>query len=537
MNKFFSSLYKMMSSFRRSPAGQAPTLSGDDIQALKELAYKVGTSMTDKGQALPIAGGRSSVSDAARTSLSSLLSTIVPDVPFDYLRIMEHLSKWDGDFSYAVDNIVQLSNTNFTVTFDDSVSSEQAKEMMTVLKRAWRNWYNQSDGLNSLIGDLLAQTATTGSLSAEIVPRIDLKSVEKVVLVNPVSIRFKYDPDKDLNMPYQQVNTMGATIEGLIPLNTVTYKYYAIRRINDKPYAIPPLLSSLEAISVEKDMTDSIRNVVSKLGMLGFLQVLVTAPQRMQGESDKMYQDRCEQYIDAAIPQVDKSLRKGYVLGFKDTHEFKMNDVTTNVNGAEKLFEMNAQLKMSGLKQDPLMLGRNFSTTETIGRVILAKLTTQITSYQKIVATFLEELFTMHLLLCGYKFDFIDVEFERPMVGDRLRDEQVFSAKIQNYDDLYNQGVVSQEQRAQALGFEKPDQEEPRSSAITSAIDTNNNGDDTDKTDPTKDDDPTDPKTTGDDKAYGKAVQALKKKLLKDAIAELKKSLGGEGEEFNYGEE
>lgn len=533
MNKFFSSLYKMVSSFRRNGGGD---LSGDDIRALKELAYKIGTSMTDRGQELPIAGGRSSMSDAARTSLSSLLSTIVPEVPFDYLRIMEHLSKWDGDFSYAVDNIVQLSNTNFTVTFDDSVPSEQAKEMMTVLKRAWRNWYNQSDGINSLIGDLLAQTATTGSLSAEIVPRTDLKCVDKVVLVNPVNIRFKYDSEKDMNVPYQQVNTMGATVEGLIPLNTVTYKYYAIRRINDKPYAIPPLLSSLEAVAVEKDMTDSIRNVVSKLGMLGFLQVLVTAPQRRQGESDQMYQDRCTSYIDAAIPQVDKSLRKGYVLGFKDTHEFKMNDVTTNVNGAEKLFEMNAQLKMAGLKQDPLMLGRNFSTTETIGRVILAKLTTQITAYQKIVATFLEELFTMHLLLCGYKFDFMDVEFERPMVGDKLRDEQVFSAKIQNYNDLYNQGIVSQEQRAQALGFEKPDLDEPRSYSTVSEpvlddIDDVDSGDD-----PTGDDDPTDPKTTGDDKAYRKAVKSLKKKMLRDAVAELKKSLGGEGEEFNYGE-
>ena len=139
-----------------------------------------------------------------------------------------------------------------------------------------------------------------------------------------------------------------------------------------------------------------------------------------------------------------------------------MEDVTTNVNGAEKLFEMNAQLKMSGLKQDPLMLGRNFSTTETIGRVILAKLTTQIASYQSVVSTFMEELFTMHLRLCGYTFDFLDVEFERPMVGDQLRDAQVFGEKINNYITLYKQGILSQAQVAQLLGFEQADQDEPR---------------------------------------------------------------------------
>lgn len=527
MSKFFNGLRRFFG--RQS---DQPELTREDVSTLKSLAYKVG-SVIDGAQALPIAGGRSSMSDAARVSLSSLLTTIVPDVPFDYLRLMEHLSKWDGDFSYAVDNIVQLSNTNFNVTFDDSVSSEQSQEMMISLKRAWRDWYNQSEGMNSLIGDLLAQTATTGSLSAEIVPRIDLKGVDKIVLVNPVNIRFKYDTEKDMNLPYQQVNTIGATIEGLIPLNTVTYKYYAIRRINDKPYAIPPLLSSLEAVYVERDMMDSIRGVVSKLGMLGFLQVLVTAPQRKQGESDEAYQHRCSMYISSAIPEIDKSLRKGYVLGFKDSHEFKMNDVTTNVNGAEKLFEMNAQIKMSGLKQDPLMLGRNFSTTETIGRVILAKLTTQITSYQKVVAKFMEEAFTMHLRLAGFRFEFMDVEFERPMVGDKLRDEQVFAERIQNYDNLYKQGVVSQEQRAQALGFEKPDQEEPRSSSM-GIIDST---DDSNSDDPTDDEDATDEKTTGADKAYKKAVQRLKRKLLRDALEELKKSLGGIGEEFQYGDE
>ena len=261
-------------------------LSVDEISTLKDLAFKAGTSVDSEGHvSLPVRGGRSSVSDSSRTNLTSMLSTIVPDVPFQYLKIMEHLSKWDGDFSYAVDNIVQLSNTNFTVTFDDGVPQEQIKEMQMILKRSWRDWYNQSEGINALVGDLLAQTATTGSLSAEMVPRQDLKGIDKAVLVNPVNIRFKYDTEKDMNVPYQKVNGMlsGAMTDGLKELNPITYKYYAIRRINDKPYAIPPMLAALDSIAVEKDMVDSVRTVVDKLGMLGFLQVLVTAPQREKG--------------------------------------------------------------------------------------------------------------------------------------------------------------------------------------------------------------------------------------------------------------
>jgi hypothetical protein len=64
---------------------------------------------------------------------------------------------------------------------------------------------------------------------------------------------------------------------------------------------------------------------------------------------------------------------------------------------------MNTEHKMAGLKQDPLMLGRNFSTTETIGRVILTKLSAQVANYQATTAAFLEELFLLDINLQGWK--------------------------------------------------------------------------------------------------------------------------------------
>lgn len=460
---------------------------------------------------LPTAGGRSSVSDSENIGLVTLLNTIVPDVPFEYLGVLEHLSKWNSDFSYAVDNIVHLGSTEFNIEYDDNVTAEQMREMNRELKRSYGYWYNNSDGIDALISDLLAQVAISGCLSAEIVPRMDLQGVAYAVLVAPKEIRFKYDKNTDRSKAYQKVKNWINIDNGLKELNPVTYKYYALRRMNDKPYAIPPMLASLENISIEKDMMKNIKTIVEKLGVLGFLQVLLCPPTRLPGESEEMYQAKCRQSLISTLPQIQNGMRDGFVIGFKGTHEFEMQDVSTNVTGATDLMDLNAQLKMSGLKQDPLMLGRNFSTTETLGRVILAKMTTQVSKYQKPVARFLEEMFTMHLRLKGFNFEFVEVTFDKPMVGDKYREEQVNELRITNAEKLYNAGIIGQTQRANNLGYERPDLPEPRITA-DETIDVVENPDEG------MSDDVTNPDTQENEKE----------------LYNLWKKLRGDGENFDY---
>lgn len=220
-------------------------------------------------------------------------------------------------------------------------------------------------------------------------------------------------------------------------------------------------------------MMCNFRHIIKQLGAFGFLEVLLTATSKLppasnggQIESDGAYQERLRTYLNNQVPEIEKSLAKGFVAGFKGSHEFEMKGNIQNPEGARKLFEMNTEMKMSGLKQDPLMLGRNYNTTETLGKVIITKLSAQLQNYQKLVATFLEEMFLLELRLGGYMVDNVIVEFEVPSLSDQVKDAQAFKLKIENYNALYNQGVIDQQQRSQALGWEKPAEEEPRMGAI-----------------------------------------------------------------------
>lgn len=415
---------------------------------------------------LPVKGGRSTVPDSV--GLLSILfnefGTINPEFNVEYLKALEHLAMFNADLSLAVENVVSLGNTEFRIEFDDKVPAEMSKEMNALIRQKARKWYKNSEGLHSLVNDLLAQVSITGVVSAEIVPDNDLSGVKKVVIVSPKSIRFVRKEKDDEFKPFQvikgQLDMENTT--GLKELNEVTYKYIALRRINENPYGIPPFLAALESITIERDMICNMVNVIKKLGILGFLSVLVNKPaKKTTGETDAQYRQRMLEYLQEVAPQVDASMAKGYVVGFKDTHEFKMDGVLTNTAGAKDIVGMNDATKFAGLKMDPLMMGRNNSTTETLARVILVKTIAQTINFQKTVGAFLRELFLMELLLAGYRVTSLEVRFEKAMIGDKLKEEQARTIQIDNAVKLRNEGIINQQQVAEELGYEKPDQEEP----------------------------------------------------------------------------
>ena len=137
-------------------------------------------------QPMPTNGGRSSEPENGISILEFVneLAMVEPDVARYIYDALENLAVYNADLSYAVDNIVQLGSTNFETYFDDSVPDEVAKEMKLLLKGKFKNWYTHSEGIVSLVNDLLVQLAITGALSAEKVIREVLGGVKQVVLVS-----------------------------------------------------------------------------------------------------------------------------------------------------------------------------------------------------------------------------------------------------------------------------------------------------------------------------------------------------------------
>lgn len=415
-----------------------------------------------------VKSGRQSVAEGSEQFQGYMerMMKLKPDFKLEVLSAIEHLAMYHSDVSYAVDNIVSLSNTPFQVYFLDTVSDEQAKEMKLHLKRRSKDWYAHSGGLNSMVNDLLAQASIFGALSAESIPNDDLTGVKKNVLVSPKNIRFRYDIKGSKYIPIQVGQGTGNSPSQDIELNETTYKYISLRRFNEKPYAVPPFLSALYSVSTGLEMSESMKSVMKNLGVLGFLEVLVNAPKPLPQEDEDTYYERSKSYLTKVIPEIENGINRGFVTGFKGLHSFEMKSTTNGAEGASQLVDINDQKTFAGLKQDGLMFGRTFSTTETLGRVILAKMTTQAANYQRVIATYLENLFLLELSLFGFDVEDVSVEFEPPMIGDKDKEVTARGKEIDNTQKLYSAGIISQQQRAVELGYEKPDQEEPRPALI-----------------------------------------------------------------------
>lgn len=439
---------------------------------------------------LPIKGGQETQRPGG-SILDSLVSNLVvenPNFHFELLDTLYQLATFNEDFSYAVDNITQLGNTEYQIYFNDTLPKSMIKKCLEEIETAGSTWYE--GGLSGLIDDLLANTVIGGAICSEIVPKKDLSGVHKAVIVPISEVRIAYNTTtKDYDYLQHSFRRNSKT-PGYIKLNPITFKYYAYRKFKGNPYAIPSFLTAIDGIKLDNDMICGLKNVMTRLGIFGFLEVLVNPPNRLASEvgrgGDDRYYSRCKSYLkNEVIPEVEKGFNKGYIVGYNKTHEFKMQNTTPqSMSGINSLIELVTTKKHSGLKQDPMMLGRNQTTTETLGRVLLAKLGNQVRNYQKLVANFLSDMFYIHLNLKGYPVEFVKVEFEPAMIGDSERENRAYGLKLDNLSKLYNQGIIDQNQYAQEAGYEKPAEKEPKQTL------------DPDTTKPGKEKDPTDGNTT-----------------------------------------
>lgn len=430
---------------------------------------------------LPVKGGRTSVYEGTRSGFGNKNTPEATTFPFQHLQFLQNLAMWNRHISLAVENIVTLGNTPYEIDFGDT-GQEQAKQMRKHLDIVVPNWYEFSDGEASLDNDLLAQTAIYGAISAEGVVKKNLSGISKIVRVDPYYIRFAYDDKKDIHVPLQQAEFMAknkrklsSKYPGYIELNTRQYCYIAARRFTHQPYGVPPFISAIEDLLIENDMIKNFANVMRRLGMLGLLSVLVRAPKANSSETPAAYQDRMVKYLQDIMPGIEDGLHKGVIVGFKDSHDIQATANNLNAGEGENLLRMVKSLVYSGLKQDPNMHGENFSTTETFGRVILAKMSRQIANYQGVLAGFKERMFKLELVLAGFTPDLVRIKYEAPTISDRKAEAETDKINIANARELYNDGLISQDRRAEILtnitGQEEPDQDEPRFAAPVLSID------------------------------------------------------------------
>lgn len=418
------------------------------------------------------AGGRDSKPDFSTTSnvidsLTSRLRRLESEV-FPIIPLIRKLSKVNPDLGQAFNDIVQLANTGFKINFDPSVTPEVMDAMRLEVEEASKNWSTGVAGCHGLANKMFSQAMIGGAISNEWVPNKTLTGIRKVFFVNPENIRFIYDEFLEDYLPHQHVaNTLfgGYDVKqgSLVKLNPRKYRYYALNGDEDIPYGSPPYWASLDPINTQEGMMENIKFVSKMLGLLGYMDVKIEKPFQEPDESVATYTKRLEGMLDTLKARVKEGFKDGINVGFKDDHEFDFHSATKDVSGAEKIFSMNEQLVSSGLKYDSAFLGRAYGgSSDGFITILFTKMISQLTNMQMVVAENLSYGISLHLRLKGFKFKYLNIEFNKSTITDELKYQQAQEYKIKNNQNLYKDGIIGQDKYADNMGYKKPDQPEPR---------------------------------------------------------------------------
>ena len=399
------------------------------------------------------------------TDIKGKTTFITPGFIAEYIPIIRKLSWINEDMGLAVNDMVRLTNTGHRIKFGPEVEAELQSEMREHLEEKQIEWGDGVDGINGLVNKLIAQIWIAGALSGEWVVANDKKGIKNMVLVNPETIVFSWNKKQLRYEPYQKqtYEMTGIIGEKYEKLNENTYRYYGINGDTEAPYGIPPFLTALNAISTQQDMLANIRYMMKQIGLLGFFEALMEKPGQRDGENEEQYIARLNTTLDEAKKKIIDGIGEGVIVGYKDEHEFNFNSTTKDLNGVGEIYNQNERGVANGLKYSPEFLGVSGSKGSEGGMgIVFTKMLSQLTNIQSVIASYLKFGYTLELRLAGYDFESLMVEFNPSTISDDLKYQQGQEVKVRNVIAKYGQGIIGQQQAADELGYDKPDQEEPR---------------------------------------------------------------------------
>lgn len=371
-----------------------------------------------------------------------------PSFQFEQLALLELLGRYNPDVSQALKIHVDLGNSGHGI----EVEARNAEAVLDRINWLAANCYALGGGVDGLVNHFLRQIPLMGALSGEWVVAPNLRDGMVDVVTVPVkSIRFRRVDGQWLPCQYTGA---GFGEAGYVTLNPRTYSYSPVITEDGKPYAIPALIAALKNIEIQIDAVDGIRSIIRKMGLLGFLDVVLKVPQQKAGESDDTFRSRLQKRLQTYAASYSANLSKGVSVHYDDQEAKHTALSAGTAAGAAQIFNLNEEQVFSALDIPPSMAGRSFSTTETYATVDFRRLATKLQTSQRLIKRFIEKGYTLDLLLRGIDAK-VAVTFN-PIAG--MNDKEAAEAeetRVRTVLAKRDGGLISDDEAAQELGYEQ----------------------------------------------------------------------------------
>jgi len=364
--------------------------------------------------------------------------------PFEMLRVYRFLRDAIPDVSDAVWTWKRLCQSGYDIEIvgeSSGVAKRRAGRLIDSLNKRVNSGDNGMDGLLDVVyGSLF----TYGAAALEIVPSQSRESIHDVVPVDVWTVRFRREDG--VLQPYQAVDGRE------VALPRERFIYLGLDRDGTNPYGRSMLRSIPFVVKIQQRLLEDMAKATHNAGWAK-LHVSYTPEERQRGESAEAYETR--------IASNFESLREK--LGGLETDQNLVTydnvkvDLVRGDQRSQVFYENHKVIEeqvITGVHLMPILMGRNYGTTETYGTAQFEIINRQARAVNRSIKRLLERLYNFELALMWGEAE-ARVHMRENRTVDVLNEATARSREIANALKLRDAGLMDADGVARALGLER----------------------------------------------------------------------------------
>jgi hypothetical protein len=364
------------------------------------------------------------------------------ETPFEMLRVFRFLRDAIPDISDAVWTWKRLCQTGWDTAIVNAGSEMAAQRAQRLIDGLNRRVNGGDNGMDGLIDILYMSLFTYGAAALEVVLSKSRESIWDVVPVDVWTVRFRRENGR---LQAYQLQDGEA-----VPLPMDRFIYIGLDRDGTNPYGRSMLRSIPFVVKIQQRLMEDMAKAVHNAGW-SRLHVQYEPGERRRGESAEQYQERAA---------ADLEMLREKLSGLKpDQNLVTYDNVRVSLvqgNQHAQIFYDNHKVieeqVITATHLMPVLLGRNYGTTETYGTAQFEIINRQAAAVNRCVKRLLERLYNFELALMWGEAE-ARVHMRDNRTVDIYREAQARAKEIESVLKLHEKGLVNREKAAQMLNL------------------------------------------------------------------------------------
>ena len=386
-----------------------------------------------------------SVSVAEDMTGFGVLRDFVPlpnETPFAMLHVYRFLRDAIPDISDAVWTWKRLCQTGYDIEIIDA-SSDVAKQRAHRLLRELDARVNGGDrGMDGLLDIFFTSLFTYGAAAVEIVLSQSRESIFDIVPIDVWTIRFRRENGR------LQAYQIHEGEEIALPMDR--FVYVGLDRDGTNPYGRSMLRSIPFVVKIQQRLIQDMAKATHNAGW-SKLHVKYTPDERQRGESAEGYGQRIQSNFDQLRAKLSGLEADQNLVTYDNVGiELIRGDQSSQVfYGNHKAIE---EQVITGMHLMPILLGRNYGTTETYGTMQFEVINRHLEAVNRGIQRLLERVYNFELaLMWGEAQARVNMRSNRTV--DVLKEAQACGKEIENALALRDAGFLDHDEAARRLGI------------------------------------------------------------------------------------